>query len=330
MASAEVITADLGGAIKRQEKPDWKSKFITPKSVFMSVGCILLSLLAIVPIWNAFILLQDSNYIFWAGRRTPECMIASCVIIILLYAATVAIFFKKGHSSAHTEQSIIMIANIFITLFGLFLMVVSSPLTHQADLTYTNLLHRCANSEQTHRLYEYSQVLQNIRAQPECAKKWSIEECDGYEEAAPYTYFLKGMENNFRCAGFCYSPPAPVAAAVASSAPAPAAEGSAPASASLLSTKRNARHVSLITEDARAEKRSLETSDNELTAENVYPPTLFSDRNFQASCEGMAARDMKNFAGDIGQQTFYQGVYLVAIAVVTGFLKLLGFCANKA
>ena len=46
-------------------------------------------------------------------------------------------------------------------------------------------------------------------------------------------------------------------------------------------------------------------------AVSIYPPTLFSDANYQASCEGMAARDMKNFSGDIGFQTFYQGIYLV-------------------
>merc|ERR1719382_562604 len=60
-----------------------------------------------------------------------------------------------------------------------------------------------------------------------------------------------------------------------------------------------------------------------------YPPTLFSDANYQASCEGMAARDMRNFAGDVGYQTFYQGIYLVLIAIATGFLKLIGFCAQK-
>ena len=32
----------------------------------------------------------------------------------------------------------------------------------------------------------------------------------------------------------------------------------------------------------------------------------------------MAGRDMRNFAGDIGYQTFYQGIYLVVIAIVTG------------
>merc|ERR1719313_391286 len=61
----------------------------------------------------------------------------------------------------------------------------------------------------------------------------------------------------------------------------------------------------------------------------AYPPTLFSDANYQASCEGMAARDMRNFAGDMGLQTFYQGIYMIAIAICTGFLKLLGFCVRK-
>jgi hypothetical protein len=59
-----------------------------------------------------------------------------------------------------------------------------------------------------------------------------------------------------------------------------------------------------------------------------YTPTLFSDTNYQASCEGMAARDMQNFAGNIGQSLFLQGLFLVLIAVVTGMLKLLSLCMN--
>jgi hypothetical protein len=43
----------------------------------------------------------------------------------------------------------------------------------------------------------------------------------------------------------------------------------------------------------------------------------------------MSARAMKNVAGDIGQQTFFLGLYLVLIAVMTGFLKLFGFCFRK-
>jgi len=309
-----------------QEKPDWKNKFVTPKNLFTSIGCALLAILAVVPIWNSFILMMDSNYVFWAGRWTPQWIIIVSVSIVFLYALTVHAFFRKPVAMEHTEPTIMMIANIFITLFGIFLMLVALPLTHQAELTQTNLLHRCDHSEQTQRLYEYSQVLQNMRATPECAKKGSVEECAGYEAAAPYTNFLKGMENNFRCAGFCYKAPLTVGgASTFGPAPAPAPA----ASANLLSVKRHTHkdHVSqvaLIAEDASAK-------DPVLTyVNNAYPPTLFSKMNFQASCEGMAARDMKNFAGDIGQQTFYQGIYLIFIAVLAGFLKLLGFCVRKA
>merc|ERR1740120_74186 len=61
-----------------------------------------------------------------------------------------------------------------------------------------------------------------------------------------------------------------------------------------------------------------------------YPPTLFSDANYQASCEGMAARSMINFAGDVGFQTFYQGIYLVLIAISMGVMKLAGYCSHKS
>lgn len=310
------------------EKPDWKNKFVTPKNLFTSIGCALLAILGVVPIWNSLILMMDSNYVFWAGRWTPQWIIIVSVCIIFLYALTVHAFFRKPVAMEHTEPTIMMIANIYITLFGIFLMLVALPLTHQAELTQTNLLHRCDHSEQTQRLWEYSQVLQNMRATPECAKKASVEDCAGYEAAAPYTNFLKGMENNFRCAGFCYKAP-PIVGGASMGAAAPGPAPAPAASANLLSVKRHTHkdHVSqvaLIAEDASAK-------DPVLTyVNNAYPPTLFSNMNFQASCEGMAARDMKNFAGDIGQQTFYQGIYLIFIAVVAGFLKLLGFCVRKA
>lgn len=314
--------------LQRAEKPEWKSRFVTPKNVFMVAGSALLGMLSVVPIWNSIILLQDSNYIFWAGRAVPQLIIITCVLIIFLYVTTIGCFLRRGVGAVPMEQTIMMVGSIFITGFGLFLMTVSLPLTHQAQLTYTNLIHRCEYSEQTHRLFEYSQVLQNIRQSPSCAKLTSIEDCPGYEEVAPYTSFLKGMETNFRCAGFCYRPPPSVAAAVSGPAPSPA--GASPAPAGLLSVKQNVRHlrtdqVSLATDSANED-----INDAGTWYEPKYPPTLFTDQNFQASCEGMAARDMKNFAGDMGQQLFMQGVYLVLIAVMTGFLKLINLCVRKS
>jgi hypothetical protein len=298
--------------------------------MFMFMGCILLTLLSIVPIWNSICLISDSNYTYFAGREMPQCIIVLCIVFILLYALTIMLFFRRTHASIHTEQTIMLIANIFIMLFGLMLMMISIPLTHQAEITYTNLMYRCEYAEQTHRLFEYSTVLQNIRAQPECAKKYSIEECDGYEVAAPYTYMLKGMEMRFRCAGFCYK--APPAMTMSGPIPAPApAPAKAPASAFLTLSRRKLHnkmtHLSLMTESR--EFAAHNATFNDVYQPPVYPPTLFSDYNFKASCEGMAARDMKHFAGDIGEQTFFQGLALVFIAVITGFLKLAGFCFKR-
>merc|ERR1719258_666798 len=80
---------------------------------------------------------------------------------------------------------------------------------------------------------------------------------------------------------------------------------------------------------AALQEHALRSQDPGAAPVHTYPPTLFSDANYKASCEGMAARDMRNFAGDIGFQTFYQGIYLVLIAIATGFLKLIGFCVRR-
>jgi len=307
---------DLMEGQKQEAKPGWKSPFVTPQNVVMVAGSVLLAILTLVPVWNSIILLKDSNYVFWAGRSVPQGVGIFCVLIIFLYATMVGCFVRRGQSSVPIEQTIMMFANIYIILLGLFLMIVSQPLTHQAQLTYTNLLYKCESSEQTHRLFEYSQVLQNMRATPACAQMYSIEECPGYEAVAPFTTFLKGMESNFRCAGFCHRPPSRAA-----HAPSPSA-----GPAKLLSMKQHLRadQVTLATEATNEELHA-----EARWSEPRYPPTLFSNQNFQASCDGMAARDMKNFAGDIAQQTFMQGIYLVLIAVTTGFLKLIHFCVRK-
>merc|ERR1719191_2122019 len=195
-------------------------------------------MLCVVPIWNAASLLHDDNYVFWSGRAVPLWLITLCVVIIVLYVITILSFFTYSRPSVRTEQTIMMIANIFITLLGLVLMLISLPLSRQSIETYNNLMHRCDYSEQTHRMYEYSQVLHNIRRQPGCAEKFSVEECPGYEDAPPYTSFLKAMEADFRCSGFCYK--APAVAAAPAPAPAPAKE--AAAATSMLHARTSRRH----------------------------------------------------------------------------------------
>jgi len=282
---------------------------------FVLGGSLLLVMMAMVPIWNAAALLSDFNYLFWAGARTPQMIILVLACLVPFYALIAAMFFFRATQEALNEQNIMMIGTTFVTLFGLCLMIGSLFLTNQAEVTSTNLLYNCDYSPETHRLYEYSQVLQNIRATPKCALKFSVQECDGYQDAAPYTTFLQEMESSFKCAGFCYR--------------APAQEEQEEQNRRRRRRRKSALvealskvHVDHVMPLALVSK----AAETRLDASSKYPPTLFSDSNWQASCENMAAREMKNFAGDIGIQTFYQGLYLVLISVATGFLKLLGLC----
>jgi len=296
----------------------------------------LLGTLCVVPVWNAWSLMQDQNYVFWAGTTVPVWMILVCVGVLLLYIGTVMAFFGYSTPQAQTEQTIMMIANVFITLLGLSLMLVSLPLSRQAVSTYNNLMRRCDYSPQTHRVYEYSQVLQNIRQTPGCSDKYSVEECQGYEDAPPFTNFLKTLENDLKCSGFCFVPAATQAPA---NAPGPAPAGALTQLLRKWHKSKPAAHQDHVTglgllqadEGTSSGRAQQEVQQPEGMKPPVsrYPPTLFSDANYQASCEGMAARDMRNFAGDVGFQTFYQGIYLVLIAIATGMLKLVGFCAQR-
>jgi len=314
------------------------------KLIFTTTGIVLLALLCVVPVWNAVALMSDSNFVFWVGRNLPVWMMVFCFFLIVLYIITILTFFSYARLEVQNEQTIMMIANVFITLLGLVLMLVSLPLSRSSVETYHNLMHRCDYSEQTHRMYEYSQVLQNIRSTPECMAMYSVEECVGYADAPPYTTFLKAMETDFRCSGFCYRPPANVAlvAEEPASSDETAPEADAPENIPLLQQSNQRKHrkdrvtplalLSTIADKVGGVSAAV-VGDGESQPAPVasrYPPSLFSDANYQASCEGMAARDMKNFAGDVGYQTFYQGIYLVVVAVTMGFLKLVGFCVRRS
>jgi hypothetical protein len=277
----ELISYDSMPAVPDLQAPGVPTapKGGSPRCMILSCGLLLLLLVLFVPFYNAIALIRDFNYVFWVGIRVPLGMITAYLTIIVMYVATVLIFFRISQPRVQTEQTIFMIATIFMTLIGLTLIGLSMPLSAQANTTFGNLMYRAEYSPQTLRTWEYAQVLQNIRYLPQCAHRYSVEECEGYEEANPYTGYLKEIEGYYKCTGFGY------------------------------------RH-----NGTQAKEQGLGP---------MFPPTIFSDANYQAHCEKMAAHDFKNYAGDIGFQIFYLGVALVLIAIGTGFLKLIGFCVHR-
>merc|ERR1719401_1641036 len=61
-----------------------------------------------------------------------------------------------------------------------------------------------------------------------------------------------------------------------------------------------------------------------------YPPTLFSLDNYKVSCDGSLDRTLTHYLEDVSLQFYAEGVYLLTVAIVVGFLRLLGLCARDS
>lgn len=346
-----------------------------PRKLVAGVGSAMLLLLCILPIWSAVLLLMDGNFVFFLGRSIPLSIIFVSISVVLLYATTVLLFFRHGQREFQTEQTVMMISSIFVTLLGLSLLLIAIPFYQRAQGVYKDLRGQCGASPSTARLSEYYQVLLNIRKTPACAQKLTVKECPGFADSLPYTGFLEYVETNLKCSGFCQGPTslslANAAAAEplvplvpATAAPPPAAappsaasaaappqlvyptrppQGAAPASegAALLAAPAGLlrRHADTVTPLSLAELGRREAQNvsagreggrRELPpAGSPYPPTLFSDANYQISCDGAMSRSMRYSAQNFATQIALQGICLVFIAIGTGFLKLIGLCVRS-
>merc|ERR1719498_1864867 len=69
----------------------------------------------------------------------------------------------------------------------------------------------------TRPLHDHYNYLLKLRSQPGCINRTSVEKCPGYKESPPYTAFLKQLELDHACSGFCYQAGASYNALVESS-----------------------------------------------------------------------------------------------------------------
>jgi len=184
----------------RAKKP---RRVVTARTFLLLVGTLIMLLICVIPLWDAMRLLDEPTFVYFLGRRWPRLMIISCVSSIVLYAVIVIVFFKYSRVEYKTEQTIMMIGMIVCTGLGLALLCISQPLANQTLAAYSDLFFQCDYGADTQRLYEYSMVLQLLRARPECASLPSVEQCAGYQESQPYTGFLRTLEGRYKCSGFC-------------------------------------------------------------------------------------------------------------------------------
>lgn len=270
-------------------------------------GLFVISMLVVVPIWNSIALLRDATFVYLSGPALPSLLIAVCLGVVFFYAVTIFVFCQSSRPEVQTEQTILMIASVFLALLGVLLLLLATPLERSADNGYHSIWNNCQFDGRTRALYDESQALQMLRANPSCADMQSVEECTGYQRT-PTAMVLKAMESHFKCSGFCFQPFSVVAGTNSTTQTSEATAGGAAGGSNEVGSEQE--------HDSTRAELLLQ-----------YPPTLFGLANFQASCDGMAARNMRNFAGDVAVQTFYEGIMLVLVSIVIGFLKLIGFCA---
>lgn len=293
-----------------------------PCFVFMCLGATILCLLLLMPIWNSSLMLRNPVFLHFIGTSIPAAIITVCVCLVVLYLIVISLFFRYSKKEAQSEQNMLMIGNVVITLLGASALIISMPMRSTGNAFQVQILEKCEHGPKTQELHQTYLDLSALRSTPSCVRMTSVESCPGFQRTK-YTELLKAMEQNYRCSGWC-SPPQP---------PRPAGLG-------LLQLARVARgnRESIRPDTSSARLLDLRSVNTDVAptmhggSEQMYvfPPTLFSTANFQATCDGMTARDVQYFLVDAADELYYEGVYLVFISIGIGFLKLIGFCMKDS
>lgn len=286
------------------------------KWVFLTLGMLLLVFVSLLPVWDALSLTKDFNYVFWQGQILPWTLICVCVALPVIFLLMTEIAYSFGR----TTQTLVSVISVTMTILALLLVSISMPLSSRAAETANSLMQTCASSPEPLLIRNHYLDLLRLRQTPDCAQMSSVEACAGFVEKQPYTAYLKDLETNYKCSGFCFE--APKVSLV--ERPPDDARGKVRLSFSkersfFGRTRDKIPAVSALELDA-AGKAMLDTARDESLAE-AAPPTLFSTANFKATCHGAAARNMLVFGREVGFQMWYLGIALLSLSIVIGVLE---------
>lgn len=304
MPSDEEGSEDLQGSgkVSKQTK--------TPSYVFLSIGLNILILLMMIPFWNAILMLRDPLFQHFLGNQVPAQIVSMCAIILVAYIVTIPVFFHRSHAETQTEQTMLTIGKMFITLLGGLSLVIAYPIPYTATAIHTELATNSKFGPGAYEIFNAYLSAQALRNSTGCRELNSVELCAGFHHT-PSTELLKYMERNLRCSGWGAAadpsydyPLEPRPIDVRNSA-----REAWPSGALGASSLDHRRHTS---------------------GPHSTPLPLFSKTNTTASCDGMAGRHLKYFLEDVASELYYEGFYLLFIASIVGFLSLLGTCTGSS
>jgi hypothetical protein len=279
------------------------------KRSFVFLGMFVLAMLWFLPVWDTIWMVSSHNFTYWLGSRLPMWVMAVAVATILVFYFVAESRFGRWGSIPHTittQQTLVTVLTVFITSMGLVLILTSMPLSTKALKASNSLLYECQYSTLTRPTYLVYLELLALRETEDCASRFSIEDCSQFKMSAEADY-LKYMEANLPCSGFCWR----------------SDEG-----VSLAQTAAEVDHGHFL-ESRETDAHALDLAVGAAATfsvqdANTYPPTLFSNANYKTSCEGAASRNLNLLGRDVAQLWWYLGMVLIIFSVFMGFSKWTG------
>lgn len=250
------------------------------------VGLFIAVLFICMPVWSAITLLTDeivSYFIIW----WPLIVILICGALMLVLFAFFLCFLWCGGHRVHSGQPSLNILALFVMLYAALIVAMSYPLSEQAYTIKQEVRYSCGGGRHTHLLYDEYLRLSQLRSDPDCMTSTSVSDCDGFNPTKEGT-MLEKFESELSCSGYCSQ----FIGLDLSLAPVPFAFG------------------------------DTWQLGNPRQSYAIYPPTLFSQNNWTASCSGMSMRNVVAYLGDISDETFWEGVVLFLIISIAGCVAL--------
>jgi len=180
---------------------------IKPKAIFIGLATLVLLLLLVVPCWNCIGLLQDPTFTYMAGSQVTGWLLACCAIFIVVCYISLLVFFNRSLPSNRNENTMLMIAGIFLSTLGILLVLFGGPIKNSAEIAIREFASTdtCRTGAHSKELWTAQEELQSLRAMPNCKNKVSIEDCLGYSQYPKIkeATVLQYMESHLMCSGFC-------------------------------------------------------------------------------------------------------------------------------
>jgi len=299
--------------------------------ILIMLGTAIFALVTCVPIWGAGCLFWDPVYILFSGRGSLDLIIILCVGAVLGYAGTAFLMFKFDKYDMKAEKKLLMVYIVFQIGLGLGFVVISSAMLETSRATYVQLVDHCGSSGQTQAIQELWQKLQKLRQTPDCMALPTIELCPGFEPKQPYASFLKNVETEYKCSGFC-----------SNYVPANGGPDSGPVSLHAHDSAHVQRQVidetpkRLLSFSTRVRRQALRNNQNSSNVQEArfaqirHAYTLFSDANYETNCDGAAAHAIRFHAMETSQTLYLEGVILLLIAVGTMMVTFVGACVRQS